>query len=470
MSLTSPEYDLVVIGSGPGGQKAAVQGAKAGARVLLVERSQEVGGACVHRGTIPSKALRELARRYKDFSSVQRELGGRVEGDVLQGQDILSRLRPILSAHVGYMEDQIDRNDIDLWRGRASFAGPHEIEVQTIGGGRLRARAKNVVLATGSRPRTPDNVPVDHEHILDSDSVLALSYLPSSMIVLGAGVIGSEYASIFQAFGVQVTLIDSGPRPLRFLDAAIAQGFRESFEAAGGTFIGGQRASEVQWDGFENVEVTLTDGTRLRAAKLMVAAGRLANLEALRLERAGLEATERGILAVDKHYRTAVPHIFAVGDIIGPPSLASSSMEQGRHAACAALGLPTGETANTVPAGIYTLPELGCVGLSEEQARETHGGATVGIARFSEVARGRISNNADGLLKLVADKEGRRLLGVHVVGEGAAELVHVGQMALLQGADVDLFIRNVFNFPTLAEAYRVAAFEIVKTRAPSPVG
>lgn len=470
MTSGSQNFDVVVIGSGPGGQKAAVQAAKAGRTVLLVERDQEVGGACVHRGTIPSKTFRELAVRWRNHVRMSRDLGVDPGEDVLQGQSILSRMRPTLASHVGYMEDQIARNGIEQWRGVASFLDPHRIEVLSASGQRRIAEAEYVVIATGSRPRNPREMHVDHQNVLDSDSILSLSWMPETLVVLGAGVIGSEYASIFQAFGVKVTLVDSADRPLRFLDESMSEEFRQAFEDDGGTFIGGARASEVAWDGVGEVRTSLTNGEALVSQKVMIAAGRVSNIEQLDIAKAGLEASSRGLIDVDEDYRTGVSHIFAVGDVIGPPALASSSMEQGRHAVCAALGLPVGCKPEFVPSGIYTLPELAAVGLTESQAREEHGDVLIGTAKFAELSRGRISTDGRGTLKLVASPDGSRIHGVHVIGEGAAELVHLGQMAMLSELGIETFVKNVFNFPTLAEAYRVAALHALKQRSAAPVG
>jgi NAD(P) transhydrogenase len=330
------------------------------------------------------------------------------------------------------------------------------------------ARGEFIVVATGSHPRVPTDIPVDHEHVLDSDSILSMTYLPASLAVLGAGVIASEYASIFASLGVTVTMIDAASRPCAFLDAELTDRFLESFTHAGGRFIGQQKAAHVAWDGVSQVVTTLTGGEIIRSEKVLFALGRAANLDGLDLAKAGLEAGSRGTLLVDAHCRTSVAHIYAVGDVIGAPALASTSMEQGRRAMCHAFGLPQGQAPETIPLGVYTIPEMSSVGLSESEAISRHGGALVGRARFEEVARGQIAAIEDGLLKLVADAAGQRVLGVQIVGEGAAELVHIGQMALIAGATVDIFIDNIYNFPTMAEAYRVAALDIARQRTRAP--
>lgn len=462
-------FDLVVLGSGPAGQKAAIEAANAGASVLLVEQERSVGGACVHRGTIPSKTLRETALSLQAF---RRRTGSVFEVHTpadLQVVSLMTRMEQVVKAHERFMGAQVDRSRVVAWHGRASFSGTHEIEVLTVRGERRRARASAFVIATGSRPRAPKEIPIDHEHVLDSDSILSMVYLPASLTVLGAGVIASEYATIFAALGVRVTMIDKGERPVAFLDEELTDRFLVEFGKMGGTFLGRARVKGVEWDGVSSVRTTLEDGSVVESEKLLCALGREANLETLRIDRAGLATTERGLLSVDDDCRTAVPHVFAAGDVIGPPSLASTSMEQGRRAARAALGLASHAGRETIPMGIYTVPEMSSVGLTEKEAVRRFGGVVVGRAPFEELARGQIAAIESGMLKLVADPSGRRLVGVHIVGEGAAELIHVGQMALVYKSDVDAFVDNIFNFPTLAEAYRVAALEILAKRpVPSP--
>lgn len=468
MSEEPAPFDLVVIGSGPGGQKAAIQGAKAGRRVLLVERDAQLGGACVHRGTIPSKTMHEMARRIATFKELAPALcGAEVRGD-LEVATLLSRLDGVIRSHVACMDGQIQRNGVELWHGRAAFADPHVVEVLGVDRTRRCARGDVILVATGSRPRAPEGIPVDHAHVLDSDSILSLTYLPESLTVLGAGVIAAEYATIFALLGVRVVMVDRGERPLAFVDPELTARLLQVFERNGGRFLGGRAVSEVVWDGAGAVDTRLTCGESIRSEKVLVALGRVPNLEGLRLENAGLAPGPRGLLEVDGDGRTSVPHIYAAGDVVGPPALASVSMEQGRRAVRHALGLDPGARPTTVPVGIYTHPELAAVGLTEAQARE-QGECLVGRASFHELARGQISDLGDGLLKLVADAGGRRILGVHIAGESAAELVHIGQMAILGGMEVDDLIRNTFNFPTLAEAYRVAAFDVVRQRTETSV-
>lgn len=462
--MIEQRFDVVVIGSGPAGQKAAVQAAKTKASVVVIEEGAAVGGACVHRGTIPSKTLRETAvalgllrRRSAGVLDVQ-------PPEHLKLASLMTRLDQVVHAHQGLIADQLARNGVVHWHGRARFVLPHVVEVCAPDGTLRRATAQFVIIATGSRPRNPVGVPIDHDNVLDSDSILTLSYLPRSLAVIGSGVIATEYACMFAALGVAVTMVDKSPRPLAFLDEELTNEVSRSFERQGGTYLGNRSAKQIVWDGLE-VHTTLDNGHVVRTEKLLYCLGREANVQGLALENAGLGPTTRGLISVDAHGRTIVPHIYAVGDVIGPPSLAATAMEQGRRAACHALGITMPASSELVPAGVYAIPELAMVGLTEAQARERHGGAVVGRAHFKELARGQISGIEDGLLKLVCDGEGKKVLGVHVVGEGATELVHVGQVAIIAGWDADAFVENIFNFPTLAEAYRVAALDVCKQRA-----
>ena len=460
--------DFAVIGSGPAGQKAAIQAAKAGRSVVLIERDTTVGGECVHRGTIPSKSLRQ--RAVEHFA---RRSDGAALVSSVPIPELLGEVRQIITAHTTYMRDQLERNGVRVLHGQAEFTGPHELCVAAVGGGRSRVIADIIVIATGSIPRKPPDIPVDHEHILDSDSILSLAYLPASLIVLGGGVIACEYASILSLLGVQVTMIDRNVRPLTFMDHEVVDYFVAGFASRGGAFVGGAQPVSAQWDDVASVLVELSDGRQFAAEKVLCALGRMARIDGLHVERAGLTVDARGVLPVNEYGQTAVSHIYAAGDAIGPPSLASASMEQGRRASRHALGLDDAHAdVQIVPSGIYAVPELASVGMTEEAAREQFAEVCIGRARFDEIARGQITGVKDGLLKLVADGEGR-LLGVHIVGEGATELVHIGQLAMLARARVETFVDHVFNFPTMAEAYRVAALQIavhgeVHRRAPAP--
>jgi len=456
--------DVLVIGAGPAGQKAAIQSVKSGRSTILLEQEVGVGGACVHRGTIPSKTLRESAVQISRLRRNAATLNLELRAD-LEVASLMTNLDQVVNAHVGYMGRQIDRNHVIRHHGRARFISEHVVELESVTGQRRRFRGATIVIATGSRPRSPADIPVDHENILDSDSILSMLYLPESLTVLGGGVIASEYASIFASLGVKVTMIDRAPRPLVFMDHELVAKFLGAFAAASGTYLGDQKVASVSFDGASSVRTELASGEVVVSDKMLVAQGRMANIDGLNLSAAGLVPSSRGLLVVDDNCRTSQPHIYAVGDVIGPPSLAATAMEQGRRAACHALGKSPGQSAEMIPIGIYTIPEMASVGLGEDEAIRRFGSALTGRARFDEVARGQISGITDGLLKLVTDPAGRKLLGVHIVGDGATELVHVGQMALLAGMDVDTFVENIFNFPTLAEAYRVAALDLVEKRA-----
>ncbi len=452
-------FDAIVIGGGPAGQKAAIQGAKAGKRILLVDEAGGAGGECVRRGTIPSKTLRETACALTGFRA---RTGGVFELDVradLQMEALMSRMTRVVEAHAAYIGKQLARNDVILWRARARFVDPATIEARGPDGRAKRATAPTIVIAVGSRPRAPEDIHIDHENILDSDSFLSMGDLPRTLTVLGGGVIASEYASILASLGCQVTMIDRADRPLAFLSPNLSGVFLGAFERAGGRFVGGAAPRAVCWNGVDAVETILDSGEMIRADKMLVARGRVANLRGLGLDAAGLAVDGRGVLLVDEACRTSAPGIYAVGDAIGPPALASAAMEQGRRAMRHALGLSPPPPAELVPMAIYTIPEISTVGLSEAEAVKRHGAAVVGRARFDEVARGHIAAAQDGILELVVLPGSGKLVGVQIAGEGAAELVHVGQMALIAGMTVDAFVDNLFNFPTLAEAYRVAALD-----------
>ena len=457
-------YQIVVIGSGPAGQKAAIQGAKAGKDVLLIDREAGAGGECVHRGTIPSKTLRESAI-YLEGLRARSE--GVIDVDLpadLQVASLMRRLKAVRSTHERFLGQQLDRNEVTRLRGRARFVSPEILEITLRNGETRRVHGDVIVIATGSRPRQPSDVPIDHENILDSDSILSLIYLPKSLTVLGGGVIACEFASIFAALGVQVTLIDRGIRPLAFLDSELTDGFVRAFERAGGRFLAGRKIESVAWDDVSSVVVTLEGGETIKSEKCLCALGRIAQVSDLNLAACGLSVDARGQIPVDEHGRTSVPHIYAAGDVVGPPALAATAVEQGRRAVRHALGLEVGDAGGSVPIGIYTIPEIASIGLTEAQAIERFGSAIVGRAPFAELARGQINGHPEGLFKLIADPSGKKLLGAQIVGEGATELIHVAQMALHSGLEVDAFIELVFNFPTLAEGYRVAALDIAGRR------
>ncbi len=457
---TPSTYDIIVIGAGPAGQKAAVQGAKAGKRVALIERERGIGGSCVYRGTIPSKTLRESALHLDRL----KRAGEAFQFNLKPGTQIatlLSRLEQVVQAHDSFMSRQLRRNGISLLHGRAHFLNEHLIEMQTVDGARQQLTAKTIVVATGSRPRNPKEIPVDHEHILDSDSLLSMMYLPQSLTVIGGGVIGCEYASIFALLGVEVVLIDRAPYPLQFMDRELVEQFVQGLEHHGGRYLGGCQITEVRWDNVAHVVTTLQDGTVIKSEKMLVALGRQANIEDLALSAAGITVSDKGLIPINQYCQTNIDHIYAIGDMASGPALASKAMEQGRRAVRHALNLPIGDAASTIPLGIYTIPEMASIGLDEKSARERYKDPLIGRAKFEEIARAQISGAGYGLLKMVADPAGERLLGVQVVGDSATELVHLGQLALQGSSTIESFIDNVFNFPTYAEAYRIAALDIL---------
>ncbi len=461
MSIPVPEsrFDVLVLGSGPAGHKAAVQAAKVGKRVLIVDREPTAGGECVQRGTIPSKTLRESAAYMAGLRARSEDMLQIALPPQTKVASLMRRLRDVRVAHERYLSAQLERNGIVRWHGRARFLSPERVEVALLDRTKRVVVADLVVVAVGSRPRQPENVPVDHEHVLDSDSILSLIYLPASLTVLGSGVIACEFASLFAALGVKVTMLDSSPRPLAFLDPELTAHFSKAFEREGGTFLPGRKIESVRWDGRE-VVTRIVGGEEIRGEKCLCALGRIANVAGLDVQAAGITMTPRGHIAVDANMRTSAPNIYAAGDVVGPPALAATAIEQGRRAVRHGLGLPVHALGEFVPSGIYTIPEIASVGLDEAQAIAKHGSAVVGRARYDELARAHINGQTEGLLKLVAGPDGR-LLGAHAIGEHATELVHVAQMALVGGLTLDAFVDNVFNFPTLAEAYRVAALDAV---------
>ncbi|MEM9160075.1 MAG: Si-specific NAD(P)(+) transhydrogenase, partial [Verrucomicrobiota bacterium] len=441
------------------------QGATAGLKVAMIEREKKVGGTCVHHGTIPSKTLREAALTIATLKRNADVFDFKLKDD-MEVSTLMRRLDSVLGSYTDFISEFVRSNGIHHFHGRASFIDENTLLLSTVKGTKSVLKAKYVVIATGSRPRTPPEIDVDHENILDSDSILSMIYLPRSLTVIGGGVIASEYASIFSLLGVKVTMFDRTPRPLNFMEPELTGKFLDHFTRNGGQYIGDTNYKSVEWDGVSQVKTVLDDGTEILSDKCLVAQGRIANTETLNLDKFGIELGRNGAIAVDENYQTAVKDIYAVGDVIGPPSLASVSMEQGRRAICHALGQNLGNKFDHVPMGIYAVPELSSIGLSEEQAREKYGeNIIIGRANFEEVARGQIAGIQDGLLKMIADPDGQKILGVHIVAEGATDLIHVGQMAIINNNDVSVFLENVLNFPTLGEAYRIAALNIVTKRA-----
>ena len=457
--MTPYDYDLIVIGSGPGGQKAAIAGAKLGKRVAIIDKQEMIGGVCANTGTIPSKTLREAVMFLTGMS--QRELYGasyRVKQDITI-TDLMARTQHVIGREVQVVRAQLHRNGIDLLNGFGRFVDEHTVAVEgSHRGDHTRITGEFIVIATGTTPARPSVVDFDEERILDSDEVFALQEIPSSLVVVGAGVIGIEYASMFAALGTRVTVVEQREKMLDFCDPEIVESLKFHLRDQAVTFRFGEKVVNVQVSDGGTV-TTLASGKRIPAAAVMYSAGRQGTTEKLDLAAAGLESDNRGRLSVDEHYRTPVEHIYAVGDVIGFPALAATSMDQGRLAAYHAFGEPVHELTALQPIGIYTIPEISYCGATEAELTSSAVPYEVGISRYRELARGQIVGDAYGMLKLLVSTVDRKILGVHVFGTGATDLVHIGQAVMGCGGTVDYLVDTVFNYPTLSEAYKVAALD-----------
>jgi NAD(P) transhydrogenase len=452
------DFDVLVLGSGPGGQKAAIAAAKLGRRVGLVERRTMIGGVCINTGTIPSKTLREAVLYLTGMS--QRELYGqsyRVKEDITIS-DLTARTSHVVGREVDVIRSQLARNHVALLAGMGRFRDDHTVQVSDGSGQERVVTAEKIVIATGTVPARPSTVDFDGQTIIDSDGVLALESVPRTMIVVGAGVIGIEYASMFAALGTKVTVIEQRMRMLEFCDTEVVEALKYHLRDLAVTFRFGETVAGVRR--YAQGTVTLLEsGKKIPADTVMYSAGRQGMTDALDLPAAGLSADSRGRIKVDRHFRTEVPHIYAVGDVIGFPALAATSMEQGRLAAHHACGEPVHEMHELQPIGIYTIPEISYIGRTEDQLTEQRIPFEVGVSRYRELARGQIIGDSYGVLKLLVSPEDRSLLGVHVFGTGATELVHIGQAVMGCGGTVDYLVDAVFNYPTLAESYKVAALD-----------
>jgi NAD(P) transhydrogenase len=462
--VSANDFDLICLGSGPAGQKAAIQAAKAGFKAAIIEREPQVGGSCLLSGTIPSKALREQALRYRRMRGSASSLAVELHGDAPLSA-LLHGVEEVIAAQDRYLQAQLARNQVELIRGRGSFLSATDVDVLRLDGSRRRVKSPRIIVSTGSRPRHVPAIEVDHEHILDSDSILSLSYIPRSMIVLGSGVIACEYASIFAALGCRVTMLDKAAEPLGFLDAPLRDGFLQAFTATGSEYRGGSDISGARFDGFSQVIVELKSGDALAADIVFAAFGRVANLDGIGLDKLNLLISARGHIQVDARFETNIPGIFAAGDAIGPPALACAAADQGRRAALSALGLAPPCANSMVPTGVYTIPEIACVGLSQTEAATKKLDIIVGRADFKEVARAHIAGEPSGFLSLLCERQTGKILGCQVLGEGATDLVHLGQAAIANGSTLDFFVDQIFNFPTMTEAYRIAAFDALKQRS-----
>lgn len=454
-------FECIVIGTGPAGQKAAIQAAKLGKRVAVVERNACVGGAQINTGTIPSKALREAVLHLTGAG--RRGLFGestRVKRQITIA-DLIAVSQKVIHHEWQVIRDQFDRNGVDLLWGAAHFEGPNLLQITNAGDSELVTGDK-FILASGTRPAKPASVPFNDKTVLCSDALLKLDHLPKSMIVVGGGVIGTEYACMLATLGVRVTLVDGKNKVLGFLDDEITEAFQYHMRQAGITLRLGEKVERIaelppdRCNGAK-VEAELESGKKLMAETLLYCVGRQGTTKSLGLDNVGLETDDRERLKVDESYRTAVPHVFAAGDIIGFPALASTAMEQGRLAACHAFGVESWAMPHLFPYGIYAVPEISMVGKTEQQLTEEGIPYEAGVAHYREVARGQLLGDDTGMLKLLIHQDNRQILGVHAIGTGATELIHIGQAIMSFGGTVEYFVQNVFNYPTLAEAYKVAA-------------
>jgi NAD(P) transhydrogenase len=451
-------FELIVIGCGPAGEKAGAQAAYFGKRVAVVERESQVGGSCINSGTVPSKTLRESALYFSGLK--QRGLYG-IDYSLKENltvHDFMHHERAVVEMERKRILKNLELHHIELLRGQAAFEDAHTVVVATTAGLR-RLRGQIILIATGSKPHRPPEIAFDDVHTFDSDTFLQMERIPKSLAVIGGGVIGCEYASIFMALGVAVTLVDGRDRLLPFLDAEISNRLRDRLAALGMRFLFNERPSKVE-NSAHGVRLCMKSGKTLETEAALFAAGRRAAVDGLMIDKAGIALNDRGYIPVDENYRTSVPHIYAAGDVIGFPALASTSMEQGRVAVCHAFGFGYKQrVASMLPMGIYTIPEISAAGESEESCREKKIQYCVGRALYANNARGHIVGDTNGVLKLIFARADRKLLGVSVIGESATELIHVGLMALDAGKPIDEFIQQVFNYPTLSEMYKYAAYD-----------
>jgi len=458
-------FDLCVIGSGPAGQRAAIQAAKLGKRVCVVEKREVVGGEAVNAGTIPSKALREailnlagrpaVMPRIEDFSAARNAAFGNLQ----------QAAQRVIGSEIDLVRDQLQRNGVEIVYGTGRFLEPHRVEI-TGRAAKTTLTSDYFLIAVGTRPARPEGIPFDTTTILTSDELLRLPLLPHSMIVVGGGVIGAEYASMLQALGVKVTLVEGRDRVLGFLDSEIIENLQYHLRREGMTLRLGEKVTRIETiEAPERArsadrmmaQATLESGKTLRADTLLYAIGRQGSTGELDLEMVGLSADSRGRLEVNEHFQTKADHVYAAGDVIGFPALASTSMEQGRLAACHMFGVHAEAYRDVLPFGIYSVPEISMVGWTEAQLTEEGIPYETGIAQYREIARGQLLGDEDGMLKMLIHQDTRHILGVHAIGTGATELIHIGQAAIAFKATVDYFVNTVFNYPTLAECYKVAA-------------
>jgi len=457
--MSDLHYDLVVIGSGPAGQKGAICAAKLRKRVAVIDRRMMIGGVCVHTGTIPSKSVREAIFQLTGLA-VRTFYGNsyRGNGDI-SIPDLAFRVNTIISRETEVIRAQLKRNGIAIYQGTATFADPHTIEIHG-DGEKTIVQGDNILIACGTRPARSSEIPFDGKRILDTDEFTFATSLPREVIVVGAGVVGLEYASFMAAIGVEVTLIDQRSTILDFVDREIVEALAYHLRQMGTTFRLGEKVTRVGVDEQrDRVFAELESGKKVQGDMLLYAVGRQANGDQLGLEAAGLETDSRGKIKVNESYQTQVSHVYAAGDVIGFPALASTSMEQGRLASCRMFGAPSEHMPELFPYGIYTIPEISMVGQTEEKLTAAKVPYEVGISKYVELAKSMMLGDETGMLKMLFDRNTRKLLGVHIIGQRATEIVHIGQAVLAHGGSIEYFRDTVFNYPTLAEAYKVAALD-----------
>jgi NAD(P) transhydrogenase len=450
-------FDMIVLGSGPAGQRAAIQAAKCGRRVAVVEKREVLGGACINTGTIPSKTLREAVLHLSGY--LYQNIYGvnyRVKEKITMA-DLAFRVQHVIKTEVDVTQAQLSRNNVEMLFGIASFTDPHTIRIENSRGS-MDYRAEMVVIATGTKPAVSARVPLNNRNIINSDQILLLGDIPKTFIVVGGGVIGVEYTCMFATLGVRVILVEKRPRLLEFADAEMVEALSYHLRDSRVTMRLNEEVSSVEDMPDGTVVANLESKKKIVGDALLYAVGRQGNIDELNLAAAGIQADSRGRIAVDQDFRTTQPHILAAGDVIGFPSLASVSMEQGRIAAARAYGVPVQSNPATYPYGIYTIPEISFTGKTEEQLTDEDVPYEVGVAYYREIARGQIRGDTTGRLKLIFHRETREVLGVHIIGEGASELLHIGQAVMILKGTIDYFVETVFNYPTLAECYKAAAF------------
>ncbi len=456
--MTAGPFDLIVIGSGPAGQKGAIAAAKLGRSVVIIDRKEMVGGVCLHTGTIPSKTLREAILYLSGFQ--HRAFYGRDYSlkDTIGISDLSFRVQTVLAREMEIVRSQLKRNGVVIHNGAARFVDPHTVEVESADE-KTVLRGEHILIACGTRPAHNPTVPLDGKRIIDTDQLTSAERMPKELIVVGAGVIGLEYASMFTALNIKVTIIEQRPTVLDFVDHEMIEALFYFMRQRGTTFRLGEKVLSVGYDEKNRVIADLDSGKRVHGDGLLYAVGRQTNADRLNLAAAGLAADARGRIVVGEDFRTSVPNISAAGDVIGFPALASTSMEQGRLAVCAMFGVACHSRPEFLPFGIYTIPEISMVGKTEQELTESKTPYEVGQSKYAELAKGQMVGAEVGQLKILFHPETLKVLGVHVIGDGATEIIHIGQAVLSFGGTIEYFRDTVFNYPTFAEAYKVAGLD-----------